>query len=99
MDLQTRIKAAIERAVMMTRLQMAIERGAAQYFAKQTIRQGIRNGIRQAAVSDGVKSAALAHLDSDDLSDEEKAAIEWAARQVVMRQHYERGLAARVVQP
>jgi len=91
MDLQKAIERACTVATAQMRFQYAIERGVARYL----VMKGIRAGIRRAQVSPGIKSIALDHL--DELSDEEKAAVEWAAEQMLIRQRYERGLAGRVV--
>ena len=90
-DLQSIIEQACKVATAQMRFQYAIERGVARYC----VMQGIKSGIRRARISSGVKSIALDHL--DELSDEEKAAVEWAAEQMLIRQRYERGLAGRVV--
>ena len=51
--------------------------------------------VATAQMPGSLKSIALDHL--DELSDEEKAAVEWAAEQMLIRQRYVRGLAGRVV--
>ena len=84
MDLQSTIEQAWKVAIAKTRFQYAIERGVARYL----VMQGVRAGIRRAQVSPGIKSIALDHL--DDLSDEEKAAVEWAAGELLKRKRYER---------
>ena len=89
-DLQSIVERACAVATAQMRFQYAIEEGVARYL----VMKGIRAGIRRAQVSPGIKSITLDHL--DDLSDEEKAAVEWAAEQMLIRQRYERGLAGRV---
>ena len=91
MDLQKAIERACTVATAQMRFQYAIERGVARYL----VMKGVRAGIRQAQMPGSLKSIALDHL--DELSDEEKAAVEWAAEQMLIRQRYERGLAGRVV--
>ena len=93
MDLQSTIKRACAVATAQMRFQYAIERGVARYL----VMQGVRAGIRRAQVSPGVKAITLEHL--DDLTDEEKAAVEWAAGELLKRKRYERalGLAGKVV--
>ena len=91
MDLQSTIKRACAVATAQMRFQYAIEEGVARYL----VMKGIRAGIRRARISSGVKSIALDHL--DDLTDEEKAAVEWAAEQLLMRKRYERQFLGKVV--
>ena len=93
MDLQKAIERACTVATAQMRFQYAIERGVARYL----VMKGVRAGIRQAQMPGSLKSIALDHL--DDLSDEERKAVEWAAEQLLKRKRYERalGLAAKVV--
>ena len=93
MDLQCTIKRACTVATAQMRFQYAIERGVARYC----VMAGIRAGIHQAQMPGSLKSIALDHL--DELSDEEKAAVEWAAGELLKRKRYERalGLAGKVV--